>query len=83
MFLCPGDLVVTINDESVWRVTSSQARDSMARAELAGDTVRWDLVPLMLYPYHPHVFIVHHHFKPFANNQQKWEKINLKVLIGF
>ena len=40
MFWCPGDLVVTINDESVWRVTSSQARDSMARAELAGDTVR-------------------------------------------
>ena len=35
-----GDLLVTINEQSLWRLTSSGARDILERTERGCDTIR-------------------------------------------
>ena len=35
-----GDLLVTINEQSLWRLTSSRARDILERTEQSCDTIR-------------------------------------------
>ena len=35
-----GDLLLSVNTESLWRVTSSKAREVLARADTAGQLVQ-------------------------------------------
>ena len=35
-----GDLLVTVNEQSLWRLTSSGARDILERTEQGCDTIR-------------------------------------------